>query len=952
MTLLPQHSPPFEEVWVALDLETTGLSPKKDRIIEIGAVKFQGHEVLDTFQSFVNPGRRLSPFIRQFTGITQAQVNEAPPFSSVAGQFATFIGSSPVVGHNLGFDLGFLEAEGLKLSNPRCDTWDLTFVMRPGLPEYSLSRLASRMSLQHDRPHRAVDDALATKEVFVTMVEEASRLDLYTIAEMSRLAERSSWVLGYVLKGLESQKGSWDHGAAAAQDVGTGAAGVDLKEIASRLHQRRSLRATKEPVSLDLDVIASMLRSGGPFSRSIPAFEERTEQVEMALAVGRAINEGQRLIVEAGTGVGKSLAYLLPAALYALMNDKRVVISTNTINLQEQLANKDLPDLVSALRYMDTVDADELSFTQLKGRANYLCLRRFGHMRSSDPLADNEARLLAKAMVWLKDTSTGDRSEINLGNRNSAAPWERLSAQGAFECLSTGGPCFLRAARERAAASHIVVVNHALLLSDVIAGGTLIPDYDILIVDEAHHLEDEATRHFGFELAQGRFDEFLTSLSGDRGLLNEAVAAFRTASGLLERRESAQAVATNVSEHLPRLRDSLAQMYAAIKVVLDESATEGTGQVQELRVTNGVRSQPAWSEAEIAWQNVDILLSELGSSLKRLYGGLDDLANANLLNYDGLMMELVNAQQTNAELRQRLTEFVPHPEPEGIYWVTNSSRSGDIALHMAPLHVGNTLEESLFSLKESVIMTSATLSAKGSFSHMVERTGFSDAEELLLGSPFDYPRAALVCVPQDMPEPNSWAYQGALEQAVVDAADAAEGRTMALFTSHASLQATAKAIRSQLQAKGIRVMAQGLDGSPAQLLRRFLDDPKAVLLGTSSFWEGVDLAGDVLKVLLVSRLPFSVPTDPVFAARSELYESSFNQYAVPQAILRLRQGFGRLIRTKTDRGVAIILDKRISSRGYGKAFLSSLPETAYADCALQDLKNVVGDWLTVTSTVR
>ena len=175
---------------------------------------------------------------------------------------------------------------------------------------------------------------------------------------------------------------------------------------------------------------------------------------------------------------------------------------------------------------------------------------------------------------------------------------------------------------------------------------------------------------------------------------------------------------------------------------------------------------------------------------------------------------------------------------------------------------------------------------------------------------------------------------------------------MALFTSHASLQATATAIRSQLQADGIKVLAQGLDGSPAQLLRRFLDAPQAGLLGTSSFWEGVDLAGDVLKVLLVSRLPFSVPTDPVFAARSELYENAFNQYAVPQAILRLRQGFGRLIRTKTDRGVAIILDKRITSRSYGKAFLSSLPETAYADCALQELKNVVGDWLAVASTVR
>ncbi|MCI0438082.1 MAG: hypothetical protein L0177_03000, partial [Chloroflexi bacterium] len=236
-------------------------------------------------------------------------------------------------------------------------------------------------------------------------------------------------------------------------------------------------------------------------------------------------------------------------------------------------------------------------------------------------------------------------------------------------------------------------------------------------------------------------------------------------------------------------------------------------------------------------------------------------------------------------------------------------------------------------------------SANNSFAHVTERTGFADADELLLGSPFDYPNAALLCVPTDTPEPNSWAYQEALERAITDAALSVGGRTMALFTSYASLQATAASIRGDLQARGITVLTQGADGTPQQIVRRFLEDPKSVILGTASFWEGVDLAGDSLMVLLVSRLPFSVPSEPVFAARSELYDNPFMQYAVPQAILRLRQGFGRLIRTRTDRGVAIILDSRIVSKRYGKEFLNSLPPCKLKTTSLRQLPGEIRGWL-------
>ena len=688
-----------------------------------------------------------------------------------------------------------------------------------------------------------------------------------------------------------------------------------------------------------------MLQSGSVFAEAMDSFDERPEQIEMAGAVTETLNAGGRLIVEAGTGVGKSLAYLLPAAIYAALNNRRVVVSTNTINLQEQLVTKDLPTMLRGMSIVPELADLDVRFTQLKGRANYLCIRKWQNLRASETTDESEARLLAKTLRWLETTDTGDRSEINLGHRAASAPWERLSAQGAFDCVSSGGPCFLRAARERAAASHIVIVNHALLLSDLAMGGSVIPEYDILIVDEAHHLEEEATRQLGFELPQSAFDDQFQSMLGERGLFNEALNAVRRSSSGTSRQKSVGEATARATSQVPRARETLAALFSGLASALFNASEGQRRQTDEARVTSSTRSQPAWSDLEIAWENADILLSEMGTILGELHTSLDGLEDSNVPGYDGLMTELTEATQSNIELRKRLAEFVVHPKDDGIYWATRSSRSQGIVLHAAPLNVGETLDNLLFSKKESVILTSATLSTDGNFKHIIDRVGFSGTQQLLLGSPFNYEDAALLCVPKDMPEPNADDYQRAVNWAVIRAAESSGGRAMALFTSHASLRACASAIRGPLKAVGLGVLAQGVDGTPQQLVSRFLDNPETVLLGTSSFWEGVDLAGDALRVLLVTRLPFNVPSEPVFAARSEQYEDSFNQYAVPQAILKLRQGFGRLIRTKTDRGVAIILDQRILVRRYGQAFLQSLPPVTIDRCSMRELPEKIERWL-------
>ena len=382
-------------------------------------------------------------------------------------------------------------------------------------------------------------------------------------------------------------------------------------------------------------------------------------------------------------------------------------------------------DLVDHLEHVPDVSAEDAGFTQLKGRANYLCLRRLGHLRSSETLSANDARLLAKTLVWLQTTAVGDRSELNLGHAAAAAPWDRLSAQGAPGCPGHGGPCFLRAARDKAAASHVVVVNHALLLSDLMAGGSLIPAHDILIVDEAHHLEEEATRHLGFDLAQSRFDDHLQSLTGERGVLNEAVGAFRGSSAAATRQESVRRLTEEATAPMPRLRDALARLFAAISTLL---APEGQGNLQpggEVRVTSATRAQPGWSDLEIQWENADLLLSEVGTALGKVRLSLEGLEEAGVLNYEGLMMELVNVAQTNTELRERLREFVPNPRSDAIYWATRTLRGSEIVLRAAPLSVGETLQAQLFSNKRCTVLTSATLSTEEGFDHIRERTGCS-----------------------------------------------------------------------------------------------------------------------------------------------------------------------------------------------------------------------------------
>ena len=953
---------PIDQVYVSLDLETTGLDSERDTILEIGAVRFRGDEVLETFETFINPGRSIPDHIQRLTGIHPRQVERAPAFPVIASDLAEFLGPHPVVGHNIQFDLRFLSSHGLPVSNPAYDTMDLATVFLPSSRRYTLKHLSDHFGVEL-RNHRALDDAVGSMEIFVRLLRLAAQQDGGLLAYMSEIARRSGWQLNSALSGLAA--------ARSTAPASVGPTGLNLQLLAQRVEAPEKHPKSEEPDHQSIELIHGILGPEGPFSKTFLGFEHRPEQEEMLDAVSDAIFNQRHLVVEGGTGVGKSLAYLVPAALFAVSQGQRVVVSTNTINLQEQLISKDIPALKGVLEGSGLLEPDALKVALLKGKANYLCLRRWQQLSRSEPLTVDDAKLLSKTAVWLQDTATGDRGEINLNGRE-ASTWNHVSAGEKGFCMDMrdGSPCFLRAARQRAEQAHIIVVNHALLMSDMVFEG-LIPEYNTVIIDEAHHLEEAATNQFGFELQQGELDRIWEPAGRLSQGIRQALANPELDSVNLD---TGQSVAAALETESPRLRETWGQLFSAIDALhASQRRGRNQGDQNQLLLTPEVRGSPAWSQLHLAWENLHTRLGQAGIALRNVRGFLDANRLPTALDQQALLLEAASLADELEQLSRRLSSVLggappappvpgsgggappapPVPNSGGgaldndaIHWVNVNPSQGTISVHSAPLDVSPILAEKLFAEKDCVVLTSATLTAGGSFNFLKRRTGLADdTGELLVGSPFDYERAAQALIPEDMPQPNANGYVAATTDVLGQLGQRLQGHTMALFTSHSALRAVAQRLRSQLEREGIPVLAQGVDGSAPSVMAAFGENPKSVLLGTASFWEGVDMPSGLLKALVITRLPFQVPSDPIVQRRSQLYDDPFNEYSIPNAILRFRQGLGRLIRNKHDRGTIVVLDSRISSHGYGQAFRDSMPPCHHTPCLTSNVGMLAEMWL-------
>jgi DNA polymerase-3 subunit epsilon/ATP-dependent DNA helicase DinG len=999
-----------ERIYVAIDLETTGLDNRVDRITEIAAVRFQGGRELARFETLVNPQKSIPSRIVQMTGISNAAVAQAPRLEEVAPELLAFIGSdvAAVIEHST-FDLPFLAAGGVRFHQPDYDTVELAQILLPGLASYSLSELCQALAItadsspweeadtwQQSQPdyfkarngdqwHMALRDARATAQLFWRLCQFAATLPpaVHELLLESSL-EANTWSYSQFFADTLSHRSYTVSAPAAANrddalDVGVHA---PASEHAAQSQGEAVMEGNGQVHPVAEEALLGYLADDGPLASLLGGhFERRPGQVAMAAQVLHAFNTGDYLLIEAGTGIGKSLAYLLPAGLFALANRCRVVVATNTIALQDQLVEKDIPQVQALLAARPPADPHlstlpeppALQAAVLKGRQNYLCTRRLHAWRTNHALSPIELTVLAKVLVWLALIGEGDAGDIVLNAPAERAIWLRICSDAAT-CTEercggtirrqarpgfgapagdpTGGSAYLLGtrdfyweARRQAEAAHIVVVNHALLLADLTAGGRVLPPYRNLIVDETHRLEEAATDQLTYRVEWPAVQMLLRRIAPEGDLAGQIM---RVADRLghapaLELMPAIAKQAERTARQLARFAEQLTAFAHG-----QESGGRGEGgYAQRLALDSAVRSQPDWSRIEVEWGAVRANLAHLVKNIEQLVHELDGARWWETEATATLFSELRDLHAHITELAHQLDDILLAPggsRRTRVAWMEGADNSSSVTLAIAPLTVNEVLERDLLQRQRCAIFTGATLRTGSSFRYIRDRLGLWDVKIATVDSPFDYKRSTLLYLPSDVPLPNHPHYQQMVEQAIVEAATAGGGRTLVLFTSFQQLRATADAIRTPLERQGISLFQHG-QSSRYRLLREYRQTEQAVLLGTRSFWEGIDLPGEELTCLLIARLPFAVPNDPLVAARSAEFEDPFQEYTVPDAVLRFRQGFGRLIRRAADRGVVVLLDSRAWRKDYGSTFLDSLPECTVRRAPLQNLGREVRGWL-------
>jgi ATP-dependent DNA helicase DinG len=638
-----------------------------------------------------------------------------------------------------------------------------------------------------------------------------------------------------------------------------------------------------------------ILGPGGAIARRLPAYERRSEQIEMAKGVARAIERPGHLVVEAGTGVGKSFAYLVPAIQAAIEQRKKIVVSTHTIALQEQLLKKDIP-------FLRAVTGLEFSAVLVKGRSNYISLRRLDvAIQRQDSLFQRPEDMDQLATIRLWSNRTGDGSRSDLDFRPSPTVWEAVQSENG-NCLGRDCPkykeCFFYQARRRVYNADLLVVNHALFVSDLAlraSGFGLLPEYAVAILDEAHTLEAVAGEHLGLQLSNLGVDFTLARLYNERsqkGLL--AVHKLNAAIHQLQRTRTA------ADDFFDRIADWYQRQYSGF---------------------NGrVRKPIGCSES-------------LTEELRKLSTAIGE--GARRIELPEHRVELVAAEERCRSLADQISTWLQQGTADSVYWVELEDKARRrVRLAAAPLDVGPSLRKMLFDKVPCCVLTSATLcvGSPPKFDFIKARLGLTSAETIALGSPFDYARQVTVHVPRNLPDPSDQpeSFEKGAIRAIAHYLEQTKGKAFVLFTSYKMLEAAARALTPWLARRNIALFAQS-DGMPrSKMVEAFKADINSVIFGADSFWQGVDVPGEALSNVIITRLPFSVPSHPLLEARLQDIRSRggspFMDYQVPEAVIKLKQGFGRLIRTKTDRGIVVILDPRVLTKPYGRTFLNSLPE--------------------------
>ncbi|MEK3881413.1 ATP-dependent DNA helicase DinG [Paenibacillus sp. PL2-23] len=945
--------------FAVLDLETTGHGAEDD-ILQVGAVIVNEQlDIVETYSSFVKPTVPIPAFITGLTGITEETVKDAPELSDVLLELIPLLDDAVLVAHNVGFDAGFLNQAldrcgYMAFTGRRLDTVELLRIMYPSITTYQLGAVAEQFGIGEHRHHQADSDAMATALIFIQMTQKLRSMPLLTAQRLSALIDEGKdlhWYLkqneAWIEQSTVFESAEYDYYRQFA---------LKAKEWSDEKPPRQDgVRNPLEGVSFEQYLSGIKEKFQGKFQQ----YEERESQSAMFKEVYEALANDKHLLIEAGTGTGKSLGYLIPSLYYSVQTDSKIVVSTHTINLQEQLRQRDLPLLSEVLPF-------PFKASIFKGRGNYLCMRKFeGKLSAQDLAAPIEDPITAAQMVvWLSETETGDQEELNFGNRGPEF-WATV-ASDADSCLNRACPwfkrCYYHRAKHESNIADVCITNHSMLFTDVQADHRLLPTYSHLVIDEAHHVEEVAGKHLGLNVHYFTLVQNLQRLFRDNrsGLLPSLRLKLQQegddhAQAWVETIDTVIPIFQEIKEHW----DKLFELLYSFAANASDSMSEGGSLVKRLQ-SGGLPSE--WEELLTVENNIHVELSRVIKTMDKLMSDAKDRVEDNAIQAQ--LTDLNGAIRDVTRVKDELRTIMKLEDSQFVYWIEASSayRHRSTALFGAPVDVSSQLQKYFFDAKDSVILTSATLTVQKSFQYAEEQLGLTGYEQqgrlrnVLLPSPFRYREQALVVIPRDFPVLKGAsvdeAYLGRLVASLAEAAAMTKGRMLVLFTSYKMLKQVYDPLKAQLDAEGIAVLGQGIDSSNrTKLTRRFLQQPETVLLGTSSFWEGVDIPGEGLICLAIVRLPFQPPNHPLVEAKSELLQrqkqNPFMKLSIPQAVIRFKQGFGRLVRTARDKGIVILYDTRVIDTYYGKHFLYSLPgpkiETMHTDQMVPRMKQWLSD---------
>ncbi|MDY4041855.1 MAG: helicase C-terminal domain-containing protein [Collinsella sp.] len=904
----------IEDDVIVLDTETTGLSHRDNELIEIAAARMSGREIVDRFSTFVHPTGPIPAEITALTGITNADVAQAPSAPEAVAALEAFVGGSPVIVHNAAFDRGFIEQVpgGSRVSGIWIDSLALSRIALPRLASHKLSYMAELFGCAAVS-HRAGDDVDALAGVWRVLLTALTDLPAGLMRLLADMHPDVAWSYRPIFSYLAGEDPTAVFSLSAARSSVLEAAGGEDKADADGFERLEMPRT---------DQIEAAFSPGGLVSRMYPGYEPRAEQVEMATEVRDALATSTHRVIEAGTGVGKSVAYLVPLAEAARRNRVTVGIATKSNNLADQLMYHELPRLSRGLE-------GGLSYCALKGYDHYPCLRKLerlargGEIRTTRDPADT---LTAMAVIYayVCQSPVGDLDGLGIRWRSVSRPDLTSTSRECARRLCPFFPdkCLVHGARRRAAQADVVVTNHSLLFRNVAAEGKILPPIRHWVLDEAHSVEDEARRQWALAVSADESRALFEHLGGEKsgalGHLTRELAGSDAATLFM-------GITVKAVAAVQRASLAAAELFEGVRELSREQRSGGYDNAN-VWIGPELRASHSWAAfAEVA----GVALDALEQADKNLAAVVKTIGEEK----PELVTDVADAGRRVHEMKETLALILAGTDERYVYslQVNRRIKAGGETITAERMDIGAALAEGWYPEMKSVLFTSATMTVSGSFEHFnrsvgLDRLPSGQVRSLHLESSYDFERNMAVVVAGDLPDPrNREAYLDGLERLLVDVHTAMGGSVLTLFTNRRDMEELYGRVRPVLSRAGLALECQMKGTSTKRLRDSFISNRTSSLFALKAFWEGFDASGDTLRCVVIPKLPFASPTDPLACERSAREDRAWARYALPDAVLEVKQAAGRLIRSSTDSGVLVLADSRLVSKGYGKKFLSSLP---------------------------